>query len=623
MPPITRSLVTGLFALTILAGGCGGDVPAAPVITSQPSDVAAYVGTWVTFTVAATGESLSYQWQVSLDAGATWLPLAGEEWDFYLLGGVEQGDFGLQFRCVVSNPGGAATSDTAALISRIVYVHPGATSGANDGSTWVNAFLDLQNALAAATAGQEIWVAADTYYPTQGTDRSVTFQLKDGVALYAGFAGDENELAERDFVTNVTTLSGDIGLAASALDNSYHVVTGADGATVDGFTVTAGNADGTGTNGHGGGMFLNFGDPTVTNCTFDGNMANYGGGILVDESNPIITNCTFDGNAAGVGGGMYIDDSNYPIVASCRFSGNSSLIVAGSGGGMIVHSSGGSITDCTFDGNTAWYGGGMSIIFNSPTVTGCTFYGNTATDSGGGMRVHGSTAIVASCTLGGNSANEGGGMSLSMGSPTITNCLLWGNAAAISGSEINNSESTPTIDYSCIWDGLSGIGCAGDALPVGIGNIGDLPAHDPLFVNVPDFVDLTTVAGTTTTVVVVDNTIFSPGDEIEVGGDGVAREVTGVETDNITVTFAGDPLGAVSTIFAHVSNWGFGATDLTFDVRLSAGSGCIDVGDDASLPADTADVDSDGDTAEPLPLDLDGNPRISGSFVDMGAYEFQ
>jgi hypothetical protein len=60
---------------------------------------------------------------------------------------------------------------------------------------------------------------------------------------------------------------------------------------------------------------------------------------------------------------------------------------------------------------------------------------------------------------------------------------------------------------------------------------------------------------------------------------------------------------------------------LYYDLRLSAGSPCIDAGDNNSIPADTADLDGDGDVNEPIPFDLDGNPRIVGAAVDMGAYE--
>jgi len=59
------------------------------------------------------------------------------------------------------------------------------------------------------------------------------------------------------------------------------------------------------------------------------------------------------------------------------------------------------------------------------------------------------------------------------------------------------------------------------------------------------------------------------------------------------------------------------------DGRLSLGSPCIDTGSNAALPPDTADLDGDGDTTEPIPLDLDGNARIFNGVVDMGAYELQ
>ena len=57
------------------------------------------------------------------------------------------------------------------------------------------------------------------------------------------------------------------------------------------------------------------------------------------------------------------------------------------------------------------------------------------------------------------------------------------------------------------------------------------------------------------------------------------------------------------------------------NLRLSGGSPASDAGSNGLLPADTADLDGDGDTTEPLPYDLDGSPRIVNSAVDMGAYE--
>ena len=58
------------------------------------------------------------------------------------------------------------------------------------------------------------------------------------------------------------------------------------------------------------------------------------------------------------------------------------------------------------------------------------------------------------------------------------------------------------------------------------------------------------------------------------------------------------------------------------DYHLQQDSPCIDVGDNSALPPDTTDLDNDGDTTEPIPLDLDSEPRIINSVVDMGAYEY-
>lgn len=95
-----------------------------------------------------------------------------------------------------------------------IYVDAGAT-GANNGSSWVDAYKYLQDALAAAVSGDQIWVAEGTYMPDQGSgltpgDRTAKFLLKNGVSIYGGFAGGETSRDQRDAVTNVTILSGDL-----------------------------------------------------------------------------------------------------------------------------------------------------------------------------------------------------------------------------------------------------------------------------------------------------------------------------------------------------------------------------------------------------------------------------
>jgi len=73
------------------------------------------------------------------------------------------------------------------------YVH---TSGddTNNGTSWATAFETLQKALEEVEAGDEIWVAAGTYYPTSdyglgGSDRYMHFRMKNGVTIYGGFPG--------------------------------------------------------------------------------------------------------------------------------------------------------------------------------------------------------------------------------------------------------------------------------------------------------------------------------------------------------------------------------------------------------------------------------------------------
>ena len=58
------------------------------------------------------------------------------------------------------------------------------------------------------------------------------------------------------------------------------------------------------------------------------------------------------------------------------------------------------------------------------------------------------------------------------------------------------------------------------------------------------------------------------------------------------------------------------------EAPLATGSPAIDAGDDLALPADWADLDANGDDAEPLPNDITGQPRLINC-VEMGAYEFQ
>src|SRR5271157_4844982 len=173
--------------------------------------------------------------------------------------------------------------------------------GSNNGQSWANAYTDLQAALTSTQlhSGDQIWVAQGTYHPTSGTDRTISFALKDGVQVYGGFAGTETNLNQRDWVHNVTTLSGDIGQPNVNSDNSYHVVTATNltsAAVLDGFTITGGNGSSYNT---GGGLYASSSSLTLTNLIFSGNSAFLGGGMYnYSSSSPTLTNVTFSSNSA-------------------------------------------------------------------------------------------------------------------------------------------------------------------------------------------------------------------------------------------------------------------------------------------------------------------------------------
>ena len=246
----------------------------------------------------------------------------------------------------------------------IIYVDGGAT-GRDDGSSWMNAYTNLQPALAAAVSGHEIWVAEGVYYPDEGTgqtenDRNACFGLKGGVAVYGGFTGAESARGQRDWTAHPTILSGEIGVTGVITDNVYHVVasTGVtDTAVLDGFTITGGCADDGSPNhtpsNRGGGMLNTGSSPTLVNLAFTGNTAFIGGGGMYnDDSDPTVINEAFSGNVAlhGGGGGMFNDDSS-PTLINCLITGNRALDMHA--GGILNKNAHTTITNCTFSGNQA------------------------------------------------------------------------------------------------------------------------------------------------------------------------------------------------------------------------------------------------------------------------------
>ena len=557
----------------------------------------------------------------------------------------------------------SAYSTNSQIQSSTLFVKP-AVNGLTC-TSWADP-CELQAALNIAKEGDEIWVVEGTYNPTVPAGREATFQLESGVAIYGGFIGTETSREQRDWVTNITTLSGDIGTEGVIEDNSYNVVTGSgvdDTAVLDGFTITAGNANDDAATSKfakgggiyndsgsptltnvaftsnfaksGGGMYNYLGNPTLTNVSFVGNNANFGGGIYNSRSNPILSNVTFTDNSShGDGGGMYNIQSN-PSLSFVEFSLNNAAVW---GGGMYNQSSDLVMLEVDFYANDANYGGGMSNAHSNPVLDYVTFKLNTAIVGGGMLNTGTSNASVSNTTFSENYASDvGGGMRNSGSDPSLVNVIFSGNIAENSGGGmLNVSDSNPILNDVL----LSGNTVEGE---FGTGGGMDNIESSPTLTNVTFSGNSSTDSGggiynnrsnlTLTNATFTGNTAAYGGGIFNHGQIGEPAHLTitnsilwgntpdqifNMGAENIeTITYSlldypsysgpsnilDDPL-----LGPLADNGGF-----TFTHALGAGSSAIDAGDPSNCPV----TDQRG---FPRPVDGDG---IDGPGCDMGAYEVE
>jgi predicted outer membrane repeat protein len=524
---------------------------------------------------------------------------------------------------------------------KIWYVDKAAQSGGT-GASWNKAFRSLQSALKKAEAGDKIRVARGTYRPASKTgSRNATFKIREGVAVQGGYAGVKSGNPNKLKVSQYKTiLSGDLKAndgssanppASKLKDNVYHVVTFknvSSAAQLRGVTITGGNANGTdfeGHTSHGAGVRIIGsigGGPLLKTCVIRRNRATWSGaGLYGPQASPIIRLCTIRDNmvpSSGAGGGGV--EVAGGVIDQCLFRKNDAGIASAVGGAIRVGSSGATITNCTFEQNAS-----SAVHCGAGTVIrGCDFTQNSSED-GGAITIAGANVGIIDCGFTQNVSSSFGGAVYALpnasaqvinseffenaslegnavanrGLLTLVNCVLVGNQSFEGfggrGAVFNHSGELMiincTIAHNKFQDG-PGAGVHNEGGHTSIvnsvlwGNVGELPGEQSqVFASAGTIaIDFSCVQGWTGAL----------GGMANFGANPQFVDANGPDND----------LGTADD-----------------NVRLQSDSGCVNSGNTSALPADSFDIDDDGDTMEAIPLDAEFSNRVAGSAIDIGAFE--
>ncbi len=326
----------------------------------------------------------------------------------------------------------------------------------------------------------------------------------------------------------------------------------------------------------GGGLYMvNHGNCVLTNSIISNNSSDTGAGglYMVCDQTARITNCSFVNNHSEgfswyeANGGANVFGETSVTVNDSRFINNTS---GGYGGGLYARLSNYEVRNNTFVNNSARYGGGAYL--GSGTLANNTFTGNTATVSGGGVYSipnDDHNGILRNNIIDGNSAWQGGGMYISGRQPNLINNTIINNFTTNTDPEssggglfyVSDEHNTNYICNNIFWGNSSAKG------------------SDICFLNDAN-----------------QNYLSS---QINLLNNNFDQSAGGIY---IQIPFSIDSsnLNHMDPLFVASGN---------SDFRLQTISPCIDAGNNFTLSLP--------------PTDIDGNPRIVNSTVDMGAYEYQ
>jgi len=352
---------------------------------------------------------------------------------------------------------------TLGLSAQVVFVDADAT-GAGDGSSWADAYTDLNIALLSAPAGGSVWIADGTYT----TPDTVSFFINKELTVLGGFNGTETMADEADPAANATILSGDVAGDDPAADMAFDTAAFADNnrvlliadtstvvgqytVTIDGLTIANGGSpldrpDGAPLADFAGGGILGLAKVAVSRVTFKQNRMFFGSALSLlglAANGSVLDDITFDDNYSGPFRMFYGNGVDDLTIKNSTFDGT----------GDVAQQSG----FLRFD-----------FVTNS-LVEACTFTNSTTAFSGAGMRADQSDNItVRGCTFDNLNGSAGSGIYLIQGADfdsvqdeddflidgcTFTNNVTGGDGGAIAGIRVNLKVINSNINDNNAFDG--------------------------------------------------------------------------------------------------------------------------------------------------------------------------
>jgi fibronectin-binding autotransporter adhesin len=364
----------------------------------------------------------------------------------------------------------------------------------------------------------------------------------------------------------------------------------------------------------GGTIYLANGELDISsNVTIDGNVGGYGTpGIAIDAGG---NSRVFDV------GGLFVAATLDGLVIRGGSSGSAGPV--DNGGGIAVGQQDSlTLKNSKVTNNQGYSGGGIYAPFGSSIVLiDTSVFANSSDHGGGGIFSEGGLRLINTTISNNYSASEGGGIDLGLlGSLLLTNGTLAGNSSGGNGGGIYGAVGNGFSLYNSTLTGNYAAGAGGGIYTVGNGGVGGAVL---LFNSI--------VAG---------NGAYGSGTDLDLdnsplvlhGNNILGSTPANVATFGSYTQIDGTSQVALETVFARVAHNPFTGvlSGVLADnggpvktVAINPAGVAHDAGSSTALPPDTFDLNNNGNTTEPLPVDARGFARVAGGTVDVGAFEQQ